>query len=255
MYTYIKSKKKLYFTKVRIYAFMTRITLFLLVTFALGACETQNKRINETEKTKVKLSVPTDTMPATQVTDLKTAADSGQTAALTSSDPTRFKEVFGKLFTTIQTADAAAFNQFIHPDYDLYILEQPGAVPKFTKVADINVFQRYFGAKTFFSIREELTACKLQEAPLPNFNCEGQPGNPAGYAQQGCFVADAQAFRKNQAHLYAGLPPADIQQIVVTKKSLTKTVLHTATGYKFHWGNIKGQWYVLFIELITPCSA
>jgi len=165
----------------------------------------------------------------------------------TSSENTSFKKVFAHFLAFTQTADADAFNQFIHPNYNLYILEQPGAVLQFTKVADINVFKRYFGTKPFFSIRQELSACNLQEAVLPIFNCEGQMNNPAGYNKQGYFVADAQAFQKNPAHLYAGLSNSKMRQIAETKKLLSKTVLHTGTGYQFHWGNIQGQWYVLFI--------
>jgi len=173
----------------------------------------------------------------------------------TSSENTNFKKVFARFLAVIQTADADTFNQFIHPDYNLHILEQPGAVPQFTKVTDIYLFKMHFSAKPFFSIRQELSVCNLQEEVLPTFNCEGQVNNPAGYNKQGCFVADAQAFQKNPAHLYAGLSNSEKQQIAEIKKLLSKTVLHTGTGYQFHWGNIQGQWYVLFIQLITPCSA
>ena len=174
----------------------------------------------------------------------------------TFSANTNFKNVFASFLADIQTENAEDFNQYIHPEYKLYILEQPGAVPQFTKVADIGLFKRHFGSKPFFSIKQELSACPLQvEAALPTFNCEGQANNPAGYSKQGCFVSDAQLFKNNPAHLYAGLPNAEKQQIANIKTLLTKTVLHTVTGYQFHWGNIQGKWYVLFIQLITPCSA
>jgi hypothetical protein len=163
--------------------------------------------------------------------------------------------MFNRFLEIIRRRNAAALNQFIHPEYGLYLIEQPGAVPKFTLVKDITLFKHSFQDSSFFSIGPDLKKCDLQEESLPTFNCDGQEGNMAGYTKQGCFVADATAFKQNEAHKYAGLSATQMRKVEQVKLLATTTVLHTASAYKFHFGRVNGKWYVLFIDLSVPCSA
>ncbi|MBK0401675.1 hypothetical protein I5M27_01680 [Adhaeribacter sp. BT258] len=166
---------------------------------------------------------------------------------------------FVTFFTQFQTAvyneDADAFNHFMDSERGVYIIENPGAMPKMTLVKDIRNFKRDFQQQSFFTIKDGLQSCKLKEETLPTFNCEGQTGGNTGYSKEGCFVADAEAFRKTEMHKYASLPENELKNIEKTLPLVQKTVVQTATSYQFHFGQINGKWKVLFIDLRIPCSA
>ncbi|WP_210488091.1 hypothetical protein [Rufibacter aurantiacus] len=165
-----------------------------------------------------------------------------------------FKPFFENFRETITQQDAEELNQWIDAERGLYLIETPGAVPQFTHVTDIRNFKRAnAGARPFFSIGETIKDCKLEEVKaLPTITCQSEDNN---FARQGCFSADAAAFRKNEAYKYAGLPAQEEQKVHQTQLLVSKTVLHTKSGFRFHFGQINGQWRVLFIDLSVPCSA
>ena len=168
-----------------------------------------------------------------------------------------FKEAFGSFFDAVQQSDTAVINRFIHPKYNLWIIEQPGALPKMTQVARIQNFGREYQNRSFFTIAEEMQACKLTEEPLPDFDCADMnyDEGKSGYSKDGCFAWNADKFRKSGYWNYASLSDAEIQRIEQTLPYVQKTVLHTNTSFEFHFGQINGQWYLLFAKLIYPCSA
>ncbi|WP_205504196.1 hypothetical protein [Rufibacter psychrotolerans] len=165
-----------------------------------------------------------------------------------------FATFFKRFEQAIQQQDATAFNQTIAPEPGLYLIDNPGAVPRFTRVADIKVYKRTgAGERPFFTIRESFNKCDLQEAEqLPTVTCLGDNNN---FSRQGCFVTDGTAFHGNTAYRHAGLSQAEERRISQAQLLVSKTVLHTRSGFKFHFGRINGQWRVLFIELTAPCSA
>ncbi|MFC5269305.1 hypothetical protein [Adhaeribacter terreus] len=168
---------------------------------------------------------------------------------------TEFVAFFIQFQSAVFNEDADAFNHFIDSERGVYIIENPGAMPKMTLVKDIRKFKREFQGRSFFTIKDGLQSCKLKEEALPGFNCEGQTGGNSGYTKEGCFAADAEAFRKTEIHKYASLPENELQNIEKTLPLVQKTVVQTSTSYQFHFGQINGKWKVLFIDLRIPCSA
>ncbi|GAB2545549.1 hypothetical protein [Rufibacter soli] len=165
-----------------------------------------------------------------------------------------FEKFFKRFEKIIKEQDRVAFNQLIDPELGLYLIDTPGAMPQFTRVTDIATFKRADQQqRPFFTISETFKDCRLKEVKtLPKVTCEG---DAEPYSDHGCFVADATAFRKNEAYKYASLSPEEEKTVGQTQLLVQKTVLHTASGFKFHFGQIKGQWKVLFIDLMRPCSA
>jgi hypothetical protein len=167
--------------------------------------------------------------------------------------PPEFEVFFRNFVQTIARQDAAAFNRFIDPQRGLYTIETTGAVPNFHLVRDIAQHRLAKTNQPFFSIREQIKTCNLTEAKaFPKVTCEGDGD---AYAQKGCFLTDGAAFREQRIHRYASLPETENQAIDATLPLVSKAVLHTASGYKFYFGRVNGQWKVLFIDLMTPCSA
>ncbi|SIT94339.1 hypothetical protein [Pontibacter indicus] len=172
-------------------------------------------------------------------------------------DSISFDQAFSIFMTAVQASDTSTLNQFIHPDHGLWIIEQPGAMPKMTRITDIREFRREFQGRSFFTIRDEVKSCDLREEAWPSFDCadmnydEGR----SGYSKDGCFVSDPAKFQKSGYWDYASLSEAEIKQIKATLPLLRRSVLHTATSFEFHFGHVDGQWRLLFAKLIYPCSA
>lgn len=164
-----------------------------------------------------------------------------------------FKTFFANFEAIIQRQDAAAFNKLIDPQRGLYTIETTGTMPNFYHIKDIAQHRLSNFNKPFFSIRETFKNCNLKEVKVfPRVNCEDDTD---AYTQKGCFVTDGSEFQQARLHQFASLPEAQNQAIDKTLPLVSKSVLHTASGYKFYFGQVNGQWKVLFINLMTPCSA
>ncbi|MCP2043319.1 hypothetical protein [Pontibacter sp. HSC-36F09] len=172
-------------------------------------------------------------------------------------DSVSFGQAFALFMTALQASDTTTLNLFIHPDHGLWIIEQPGAMPRMTRITDIRDFKREYQDRSFFTIRDEVKTCDLREEAWPTFDCadldydKGQ----SGYSKDGCFVSDPAKFQKSGYWDYASLSEAEIKQIKATLPLLQRSVLHTATSFEFHFGHVDGQWLLLFAKLIYPCSA
>jgi hypothetical protein len=173
----------------------------------------------------------------------------------TLSAKTAFFSFFNDLQSAVYNEDADTFNHFIDQEHGLYIIENPGAMPRMTLVKDISNFKREFQDQSFFTIKIRLQTCQLQEESLPTFNCEGQTAGNSGYSKEGCFVADANAFRETEIYKFAGLSEDEQNHIKKMLPLVQKTVLQTSSSYQFHFGQLNGKWKVLFIDLRVPCSA
>jgi hypothetical protein len=172
-------------------------------------------------------------------------------------DGINFETAFAIFLEALQTSDTTTINQFIHPDYGLWIIEQPGAMPKMTLVTDIRQFKREFQDRSFFTVREEVKTCDLQEEAWPAFDCADMnyDAGESGYSKDGCFVWQPDKFQKSGYWDYASLKDTDIQRIQSSLSLLQRSVLHTPTSFEFHFGQVDGQWRLLFAKLIYPCSA
>lgn len=170
---------------------------------------------------------------------------------------TTFEQAFRQFFSALQAADTADLNQFLHPKYGLWVIEQPGAMPKMTFVTDIGSFKREYQDRSFLTIKDEVKTCDLQQEPWPTFDCADMDydAGQSGYSKDGCFAAGPERFVKSGYWKYADLPPAQLKQIEATLPLVQQSVLHTATSFEFHFGFAEGRWYLLFAKLIYPCSA
>ncbi|WP_207435178.1 hypothetical protein [Sabulibacter ruber] len=206
---------------------------------------TGRRATTRTEEKRQEAVLQKDTLNAVQEEVVRKPAPSSQE---------EFTAFFDRFERTIQQQDAEAFNQMIDPKQGLYIIESPGAVPQFTHLANISTFKKSGSEQgAFFTIRQKFNQCSLKEVKkLPAVTCEGENNN---FEQQGCFLSDGTAFQKNEAYKYAGLPKEEQTKVAQTQLLVQKTVLHTSSGYKFHFGQVEGKWRVLFIDLMVPCSA
>jgi hypothetical protein len=156
--------------------------------------------------------------------------------------------------------DAQVLNQLIDPEFGLWILEQPGAVPTVTRVADVQAFRRAGSGQSLFTLDKQLmTGAKLQVATqLPNADCGLQTKQNAGFAHPGCFSGPATAFRGLDFWPYATVQGGTAAQGQAAQGRTVRTVLQTRTGFRFHFAKSAGaggRWKLIFIDLREPCIA
>jgi hypothetical protein len=175
----------------------------------------------------------------------------------TGADTVSFEVAFEQFWSALQAKDTVRLNQFISPEQGLWLIEQPGAMPKMTQVTDIRSFGREYRNRSFFTIAEEVKECDLSEEPFPTFDCADMNYDmgQSGYSKDGCFVWQPEKFQKSGYWDYASLTDPEIEKIKDALPLVQKSVLHTATSFEFHFGYVNQQWRLLFAKLIYPCSA
>ena len=156
--------------------------------------------------------------------------------------------------------DAAVLNQLIDPEFGLWVLEQPGAVPLVTRVAEAGAFRRANQNLPLFSLDKQLMTCpQLRVVPqLPEADCGLQTTQNAGFAQPGCFAGPATAFRSLDFWAGATVKGGTAAQGQAAQGRTGRTVLQTRTGFRFHFAKsagVGGRWRLIFIDLREPCIA
>ncbi|WP_128396960.1 hypothetical protein [Botryobacter ruber] len=219
------------------------LVLLLLGCLLMPGCNTSDESSNQV--TTADPTPPVTAAPGNQSQERSTAA----------TDTVDFEKAFQQFFAALQAADTAALQQFIHPAHGLWIIEQPGAVPKMTHVQHIGQFKREYQDRSFLTVKDEVQQCNLAEEPFPKFDCADMEGGRTGYSKDGCFAWNADKFKQSGYWDYASLSDEQMRQVKNTLPLVQKSVLHTKTSFEFHFGYVDGHWRLLFAKLIYPCSA
>ena len=144
--------------------------------------------------------------------------------------------------------------------HDAAVLEQSGAVPLVTRVAEVGAFRRANQDLPLFSLDKQLMNCpQLRVVPqLPEADCGLQTKQNAGFARQGCFAGPATAFRGLDVWPSATVKGGTAAQGKAAQGRTVRTVLQTRTGFRFHFAKsagVGGRWRLIFIDLREPCIA
>ena len=224
------------------------------LALSLAACNTKNPNGMPDE--------PTGQGPVQVTTDNPPKPDS---AAARTENPvlpadTSVAGAWLLLEGALRGHDAAVLNQLIDPEFGLWVLEQPGALPLVTRVAEVGAFQRATQNLPLFSLDKQLMTCpQLQMLKqLPAADCDLQTKQNAGFARQGCFSGPATTFRALDIWPSATVKGGTAAQGRAAQGRAGRTVLQTRTGFRFHFAKsagVGGRWRLIFIDLRTPCSA
>ena len=226
----------------------------LALIFLLVACDTKNPNGMPDEPTgQGSMKVATDTPP-------KPDSAAARTENAVMPADTSVAGAWLLLEGALRGHDAEVLNQLIDPEFGLWILEQPGAVPLVTRVADVGAFHRSYQNLPLFSLEKQLMTCpQLQNlARLPEADCALQTRQNAGFARQGCFAGPATVFRALNFWGSATVQGGTAAQGQAAQGRTVRTVLQTRTGFRFHFAKsagVGGRWRLIFMDLRVPCSA
>ncbi|GAA3975838.1 hypothetical protein [Hymenobacter antarcticus] len=220
----------------------------------LAACDTKNPN-----------GMPDQSPAQSSVQALPATAPKPDSAAARTANPvmpadTSVAGAWLLLEGALRGHDTEVLNQLIDPEFGLWILEQPGALPLVTRVAEVDAFRRTNQNLPLFSLDKQLmTGPQLQVLEqLPQADCDLQTKQNAGFAQSGCFAGPATAFRSLDLWPSATVKGGTAAQGKAAQGRTVRTVLQTRTGFRFHFAKSAGaggRWRLIFIDLREPCTA
>ena len=233
---------------------MRLASIFACTALLLAACDTKNPNgMPDEQPGKGSLQGATDAPP-------KPDSAAARTENPVMPADTSVAGAWLLLEGALRGHDVTVLNQLIDPEFGLWILEQPGAVPLVTRVAEAGAFHRVNQNLPLFSLDKQLMTCpQLQSlARLPEADCGLQTNRNAGFAQQGCFAGPATAFRALDLWPGATVKGGTAAQGKAAQGRTGRTVLQTRTGFRFHFAKsagVGGRWRLIFIDLREPCIA
>jgi len=159
--------------------------------------------------------------------------------------------IYQELAAAIIKRDTALLNRFIHPNSGLWVIESNGAMPSARKLTSIPAFDNANKKKHIFNFdTTHLNRKPLQES-LPLIDCNA---GPDFYTKTGCFIEETNPLISTELWKYCNVD--DDQQIEIEQLTLqiSATVVNTSE-FTAYFGKMDNKWYLLFIDIRTPCEA
>lgn len=142
--------------------------------------------------------------------------------------------------------DSAGVTRFAHPDLGIYVLDNPGAFHIATHTFDYS----------FMNTREwsEGFNCLPEHAGIPVYSCENN-----SWSNEGCYydVQSAPVVTPLQELMveYELTDSFDRKRASEFDETIEYELRGTDQFVGFYFGRVEGEWYLLAIDLIVPCSA
>ena len=165
--------------------------------------------------------------------------------------PKDFRDVYKEFFLSVVDVKEKDFNQFIHPEKGLYIIESTGAMPQMVNIRDISTFKRANDNKPFFDFDKTKVGIELIEKDIPSVDCDAPP---EFYTKSGSFTQEINKFKDSRIWEYAGLPKAEQKKIEELAETIVKTTVNTG-NYTYYFSLINNKWHITFIDMRKPCVA
>ncbi|MFN7012774.1 MAG: hypothetical protein ACK4ON_00725 [Bacteroidia bacterium] len=200
--------------------------LFVVATFILFSCNTSDNNSSENQNSN----------DVSEIRESTTEED--------------FREVYTDFFTAVKDVNENRFNEYIHPEIGLFIIQQDGAMPNLIYVTDISKFKRSYDNMHFFAFNTDVIGVELIEQELPKINCEVFDG----YDKQGCFSQEVNKLAATKFWEFVDTTPELKSKCERAANTIKWTVINTA-NYGYYFSQINGKWYITFIDMRQPCSA
>lgn len=197
--------------------FILVLSLFLLACGINPVEETKQQEIEESKELAVQKEVK-------------------YTSVIEINEESTPKEEQGFVATTARIAkNEHNCSLTISDNYGVYVISQPGAMPKVEHVYQLDV--KSFSGRVVF---EE----------LPQFSCESHQ-----YNKRGCFAQEINPLHESQLWNYTGMNEKEKQAVNAQAETIKYTVVDTENNIKYYFSEIEDNWYLTFVDFRTPCEA
>ncbi|MDO7852524.1 hypothetical protein [Hymenobacter convexus] len=167
---------------------------------------------------------------------------------------TEIAPTWRRLRTALRRHDAAQLNQFLDPKLGLWVLEDGDTGLTITRVAAGTAFQRAYARVPVPNLDRQACATLLAVTAFPEVDCGDRVSGRSGFARDGCFAGPATDFQALDIWPRARLRGGTAAQGRVAQARVARTVLHTGSGFRFHFAQAPGgRWHLVFVDLRPPC--
>ncbi|KGE14729.1 hypothetical protein [Sphingobacterium deserti] len=196
------------------------ILAFCCVATLLAACNSSNKKSEETK-------------------------DSVSTTMRPSDEAQAMTEVITRFTRAYLSQDSEKANALIHPDLGLYIIYRPGAMDNYQQVERLDFKKPVPEHFPYTSFENDYV---LSFAELPHYDCGGEKWDKLGFfcdsTKQANQLAQITAFKQE----FEQIDATTVNTIKELEKDSYRVILTNAENLIFHIKKYKGSWYVTVLD-------
>lgn len=167
-----------------------------------------------------------------------------------------FKTMAENFINSFNKKDSVALNKYIHPDYGIAVLDNPGAfhsLTTFTTFSESGSQDAIFNSQYLLDMKIE---CNLEYGNIPKFSCDDN-----NWDKEGCFFTDN--VKLNLVKIHDALieyllieENTDYRTSLIYIEDITKYGIYSTDSFiGFYFGYVNNQWYIFCIDKVSPCSA
>lgn len=179
-----------------------------------------------------------------------------------------FLKQFEKFKTVFNSKDISGLNEYINPEYGFFVLDNP--VSFGVNAYHFNSFDTIFNNSEewhLYKIKKIEIHCKPKKGKLPVYGCEEDENH--GWNKEGCFYNND--FENNQlSEIYSFIERTgsftvygeeNYNETLIKAKfkenadQIYSVFYSTEFEVGLYFGEINGKFYLLMIDLVSPCSA
>ncbi len=179
-----------------------------------------------------------------------------------------FLKLFEKFKTDFNSKNISALNEYIDPNHGLFILDNPGA---FINGYYFSTFDPVLNSERktdLYRLKNTAINCEPAEGILPQFNCEG---DKEGWDKEGCYFNNTPEKNiKSRIYGYAdesgnfgfdgdgnenGTYKIIREKLDRSSDKFEYSFYTTDSNMGLYFEERDGKFYLLMIDLVTPCDA
>ena len=181
-----------------------------------------------------------------------------------------FPMQFEKFKTTFNSKNISELNEYINPEYGFFVLDNPGAT---VNANHFNSFDSIFNnsiESNLYRIKKIELNCEPIRGNIPIYSC-GDDGSSEGWDKEGCYYSDdferivtTGIYYFFDEHGNSGIDDNGnyteanyLLQAKFNRNAGQCENVFYSTNFMIglYFGEINGKFYLLMINLVTPCDA
>lgn len=171
------------------------------------------------------------------------------------------KDFIDRLIKAFNNKNTEEINECINGEFGLFVLHNPGA---YIVVEHFNSFDEIMNLEGEYNIgylKILKVDCDFKEGKIPHYYCDEE--EEEGWDKEGCYydkVKKMSISKFYKSMIQSGLIDAnsaenDIKLAKQSEKYITHLAYCTYGTIGFYLGVIDNNWYLICIDIVTPCDA
>lgn len=172
-----------------------------------------------------------------------------------------FNEFLERFIAAFNEKNSAEIDKCINTEFGFFVLDNPGAFVIAEHFKSFDDIMKLDGEYNIGYLKVCKVDCKFTKGTIPVYNCGNE--EMEGWNKNGCYYDDKQSLSitgvfKKMLEFNLGDPLVIGKDMELAEKSenyVTQLAYSTEGSIGFYFGVIDGDWRLICIDKITPCSA